>query len=126
MIVRENTLVIAKPCSMSSQLVGRIFSAFEVHGLQIVSIRNKRMTVEDLERMYPHIMGMPFWFDMCYLYTREDAVIANMTGLNAVQVGRAVTLELRGLYGNLSIRHDNKVHASDSLEAYEKECKIFF
>lgn len=122
----ETTLVIAKPCSLSSQIIGGIFNQFESHGLIIQSIRNKRLCISDLERMYPHCKDKPFWQAMVHHYMMEDSVIAIMAGVNAIAVGRHVTEGIRYYHGNPDIRHDNKVHASDSLESFEKECRIFF
>ncbi|MEM0336872.1 MAG: nucleoside-diphosphate kinase [Candidatus Caldarchaeum sp.] len=130
----DRTFVILKPSAVSRGLVGEIISRFERKGLKPLALQLKQLTRDEAAQLYEVHRGKPFYEDLLTAITRGPVVLMVLEGRQAVEVVRkligatdpvkAEPGTIRGDYG-LDIT-DNLVHASDSVEAYQRESAIFF
>ena len=130
----ERTFVIIKPDAVRRGLVGEIISHFERKGLKIVAMKMIRMSKEQAETLYAPHKGKSFYEGLIKFMTSSPCIVMILEGLEAVEqtrklIGstdckRAEPGTIRFKYG-LSTRF-NLIHASDSLESFERESKIFF
>ncbi|MEM0349476.1 MAG: nucleoside-diphosphate kinase [Candidatus Caldarchaeum sp.] len=130
----DRTFVILKPSAVSRGLVGEIISRFERKGLRPLAIQLKQLTRDEAARLYEVHRGKPFYEDLLTAITRGPVVLLVLEGRQAVEVVRkligatdpvkAEPGTIRGDYG-LDIT-DNLVHASDSVESFQRESAIFF
>ena len=130
----EKTLVLIKPDGLQRGLVGEVTRRLETKGLKLVGM--KMMTLEDstvLEH-YAHISDKPF-FPGVKDFMQSTPVIAQCweghQAVDAVRVIVGVTnsrkADAGSIRGDLSMGFQcNIVHASDTIEAAEKEVKRFF
>ncbi|HLC47515.1 MAG TPA: nucleoside-diphosphate kinase [Candidatus Norongarragalinales archaeon] len=130
----ERTLILLKPDCLQRGLVGEVAGRFEKKGLKIVGMKMLRLQDAILDEHYSHLLGKPF-FNGIKAFMKATPVIAMvLEGLECVEVVRtmcgptnarkAAAGTIRGDYG-MSVQ-SNIVHASDSIEAAEREIKRFF
>ncbi|MHB1868193.1 MAG: nucleoside-diphosphate kinase [Nitrososphaerales archaeon] len=130
----DRTLVVIKPDGVKRNLVGEIISRFEKRGFKLVELQLFKFNSSLARNFYsPHI-GKPFFPDLENFITSGSVVGVVLEGNNAVDVVRrmigvtksseAASGTIRGDYG-LGYT-DNVIHASDSIESFERESKILF
>jgi nucleoside-diphosphate kinase len=123
-----------KPDGVRRALIGEIITRFERKGFAIRAL--KLLTFdEDLARKFysPHV-GKPFYPELEKFIISGAVVAMVLEGSTAVDVVRrmigvtksfeAASGTIRGDYG-LGFT-DNVVHASDSIDSYERESRIIF
>ena len=130
----EQSLFIIKPDAVSRGLIGEIVSRFEKKGFKIIKLKMYTFTKEKAEIFYSDHQSKPFFNELVSFITSERVVVAVIEGNNAVATSRimigstksfeAAPGSIRGDFG-LGLT-DNIVHASDSIESFEKEVKVVF
>ncbi|MBI2097892.1 MAG: nucleoside-diphosphate kinase [Candidatus Vogelbacteria bacterium] len=130
----ERSLIIMKPDALQRGLVGEIFRRFERKGLKIVGL--KMIELEDimLEDHYAHHKDQPFFDSLKKFMKSAPVILAVISGINAIGAIRLIVGPTKGYEADAgSIRGDfsmsgqaNIVHASDSVEAAEREIARFF
>ena len=130
----ERTLIVIKPDGVSRGLVGEILARFEKKGFKIKALKMLSFDSALANDFYAPHVGKGFFPELEQFITSGPVVAAILQGNNAVEVVRrmigatksyeAASGSVRGDYG-LGIT-DNVIHASDSLESFERESKILF
>jgi nucleoside-diphosphate kinase len=130
----ERTLIVIKPDGVSRSLVGEILARFERKGFKIVGLKMLAITKPLAEDFYSPHLGKPFFPDLSSFITSGPVVACILEGANAVEVVRrmigvtksyeAASGTIRGDYG-LGYT-DNVIHASDSVESFDRESRILF
>ena len=130
----EQTLFIIKPDAVSRGLIGEVVSRFEKKGFKIIKLKMMTFTKEQAEKFYSDHKEKPFFGELVSFITSGRVVVAVIEGNNAVattriMIGSTKSFEaspgsIRGDFG-LGLT-DNIVHASDSVESFEKEVKVVF
>ncbi|TWU36685.1 Nucleoside diphosphate kinase [Novipirellula aureliae] len=130
----QRTLVLLKPDCVQRRLMGEIISRFEAKGLQIVAMKMMRITPELSQKHYAEHVEKPFYKGLEDFITAAPVLAMAIDGLDVISVVRemlgatnglkAAAGTIRGDYS--SSRQMNLVHASDGLEAAERELKLYF
>jgi nucleoside-diphosphate kinase len=130
----ERTLVLIKPDAMQRGLAGEIIARLERRGLRIVAMRMLHMDEALAGQHYVAHEGKAFFEGLIQFITSSPIIAAVFEGKNAVEIVRqamGATSPAQAAPG--TIRGDlgidigrNLVHGSDSLEAAEKEIRLFF
>ncbi len=130
----EQSLFIVKPDAVSRNLIGEIISRFERKGFKIVKLKMFEFTKDQAEDFYSDHKEKPFFNDLVSFITSGKIVASIIEGDNVVQTTRlmigstksfeAAPGSIRGDFG-LGLT-DNIIHASDSIESFEKEVKVVF
>ncbi len=130
----ERTLVLIKPDAMQRSLAGEIIARLERRGLRIVGMRMLHMDEALARQHYAAHEGKAFFQGLLQYITSSPIIAAVFEGKNAVEIARqsmgatnpaqAAPGTIRGDLGIDTGR--NLVHGSDSLEAAEKEIRLFF
>jgi len=137
------TLVLIKPDGLSRSLTGNILTRFSETKLEIIGAKIVRVSRELAEKHYEQHRGKPFYeelidYIMGKLHKRHKVMALVYYGPNAIEKIRAICGHtnpekadpetIRGQYGRIltSGLFENVVHASDSIEAAEKEIKLWF
>ncbi len=130
----EKTFVMIKPDAVRRGLIGEIITRFEKKGFKIKAMKMLKMTREQAEELYSPHKEKPFFNDLVEFATSGPVVVMLLEGDSAVEVVRlmigstdarkASPGSIRGDYG-LDIQ-ENVIHASDSIESFEREHRIFF
>ncbi len=130
----ERTLVILKPSAVERRLIGEIVGRLERKGLRLVQARLMRMSRGEAERLYSVHRGKPFYEDLVRTISSGSVVVMIWEGRSAIEVVRRmvgstdpVKAEPGTIRGDLGLDlTDNLIHASDSIESFEREGVIFF
>ena len=130
----EQTLFIIKPDAVSRGLIGEIVSRFEKKGFKIIKLKMYTFTKEKAEIFYSDHQSKPFFNELVSFITSERVVVAVIEGNNAIattriMIGSTKSFEAApgSIRGDLGLGlTDNIVHASDSIESFEKEVKVVF
>ncbi len=130
----EQSLFIVKPDAVSRNLTGEIISRFERKGFKIVKLKMFEFTKDQAEDFYSDHKEKPFFNELVSFITSGKVVASVIEGNNVVQTTRlmigstksfeAAPGSIRGDFG-LGLT-DNIIHASDSIESFEKEVKVVF
>ena len=130
----EQSLFIIKPDAVSRGLIGEVVSRFEKKGFKINKLKMITFTKENAEKFYSDHKDKPFFGELVSFITSGRVVVAVIEGNNAIattriMIGSTKSFEaspgsIRGDFG-LGLT-DNIVHASDSVESFEKEVKVVF
>jgi nucleoside-diphosphate kinase len=130
----EQTVVLVKPDGVQRGLCGEIISRFEHKGLKLASVKMISLTDAILDEWYAHHKDKPF-FPGLKSYMKSYPVIAMLwEGIDVVSTVRTmigITKAREAAPG--TIRGDfamsqqyNLIHASENIEAAERERKIIF
>ena len=130
----ERTLFLIKPDGVQRGLVGEILSRIERKGFHVVAMRLLNVTESMAKAHYEEHQHKPFYPQLISYITSGPVVAMCLEGRQAVGAVRTVvgkTDPLEALPG--TIRGDlgmakgrNLVHASDSVEAAQREISLFF
>jgi len=137
------TLVLIKPDGLVRSLTGNILTRFSETRLEIVGAKMVRVSRELAEKHYAAHRNKPFYnelidYIMGKLHERYKVMALVYYGPNALEKIRnicghtnpekAAPDTIRGQYGRILTGglFENVVHASDSIEAAEKEIKMWF
>jgi len=130
----EQSLFIIKPDAVSRGLIGEIVSRFEKKGFKIIKLKMYTFTKEKAEIFYSDHQSKPFFNELVSFITSERVVVVVIEGNNAIattriMIGSTKSFEAApgSIRGDLGLGlTDNIVHASDSIESFEKEVKVVF
>ncbi len=130
----ERTLSIIKPDAVARNLIGKIISRFEDHGLRVVAARMIHLSREQAEQFYEVHQGRPFFAALVDYMTSGPALVQVLEGDNAIGRNREImgaTDPAKAAPG--TIRADfaegvtrNAVHGSDAPETAAAEIAFFF
>ncbi|MGL5089078.1 MAG: nucleoside-diphosphate kinase [Cetobacterium sp.] len=130
----EKTLLIIKPDAVERKLIGDIIQRVEKKGLEIKALRMEKVSLEKAEKHYEIHKGKDFYNNLIQFIISGPVVLIVVEGKNCIKMIRGMagsTSPLEAIPG--TIRGDfstdileNIVHTSDSIEASEREIKIFF
>ena len=130
----EQSLFIVKPDAVARNLTGEVIARFEKKGFRLVKLKLFTFTKEQAENFYGVHKDKPFFGELTSFITSGPVVAAIIEGNNAIATTRimigltksfeAAPGSIRGDFG-LGIS-ENIIHASDSLESFEKEVKVVF
>ncbi|MEN2974488.1 MAG: nucleoside-diphosphate kinase [Candidatus Caldarchaeales archaeon] len=130
----ERTFIMLKPSCVERGLVGEIVGRFEKKGLRIVQIKFLKMRREMAEELYSIHRGKDFYENLVRTLEGRRVVAMVVEGRGAIGVVRKIVgatdpihAEPGTIRGDLAIElTDNLIHASDSVESYNREFRIFF
>ena len=130
----EQSLFIIKPDAVSRGLIGEVISRFEKKGFKIIKIKMTTFSKENAEKFYSDHKSKPFFGELVSFITSGRVVVAVIEGNNAIattriMIGSTKSFEASpgSIRGDLGLGlTDNIVHASDSIESFEKEVKVVF
>lgn len=130
----ERTLVLIKPDGVRRHLCGDIISRYEKKGLSIVAMEMMTATKEMGEAHYEEHKDKPFFGELVDFITSGSLLAFVLEGSNAVKAVRALngaTNPIEALPGTIRgdfglLLNSNVVHASDSVEAGQREIGIWF
>ncbi len=130
----ERSLVIIKPDAVQRGLIGDILARYEKRGLKIAALKLEVVSRETAERHYGEHKGKPFFEGLVEYITSAPSVLLILEGPDAIAITRTTNGATRPAEAAPgTIRADfgltigrNLVHASDSVEAAEREVGIFF
>ena len=130
----ERTLSIIKPDAVAKNVIGQIYSRFELAGLKIVAARMLRLSREDAEGFYAVHRARPFFKDlvdfmisgpvMIQVLEGEGAILKNRDLMGATDPKKAEKGTIRADFAD-SI-DANAVHGSDAAETAAVEVAFFF
>ena len=130
----ERSLVLIKPDAMQKGLAGTIISRLEREGLKPVALKMLHLDKALAQRHYAVHAGKPFFEDLisyitstpiiAIVFEGEGAVAVIRKTMGATDPAKAEPGTIRSDFGSDIQR--NVVHGSDSIEAAEKEIKLFF
>ncbi len=139
----DKTLIVIKPDAVRKNVIGSILKRFEDEGFRIRELRMLRLSKEDAEEFYSVHRDKPFFNELVQFITSGSVVAAiledessssggdNMDAIakvrkiiGATNPSKAEEGTIRRLYGS-SIT-ENAIHASDSIESFEREAKVIF
>lgn len=130
----QRTLILLKPDAVEKKICGKVITRFEESGLHIRGCKMLHLKPHILRDHYAHIADKPFYPDVeafmgskpvIAIILEGDDVIAKVRDMLGVTDSRkAAPGTLRNEFGvDMMV---NVAHASDSLEAADKEIHRFF
>ena len=130
----ERTLSIIKPDAVAKNVIGQIFSRFEIRGLKIVAARMLHLSRAEAEGFYAVHRQRPFFNDLVNFMISGPVMVQVLEGEGAIQKNRdlmGATDPRKAAKG--TIRADfadsidaNAVHGSDAAETAAVEIAYFF
>lgn len=130
----ERTLSIIKPDAVAKNVIGQIFSRFEIRGLKIVAARMLHLSRAEAEGFYAVHRQRPFFNDLVNFMISGPVMVQVLEGEGAIQKNRdlmGATDPKKAARG--TIRADfadsidaNAVHGSDAAETAAVEIAYFF
>jgi len=130
----ERTYVMIKPDGVVRSLSGEVIRRFENRGLRLAALKMVKPTKELIEEHYADLSTKKFFPGLVEYMQWGPVICMVWVGTNAVKVGRMMVGETDPLESTPgSIRGDfclekgrNMIHASDKVEAAEKEIALWF
>ncbi|MEM1518423.1 MAG: nucleoside-diphosphate kinase [Halobacteria archaeon] len=130
----EKTFVLLKPSCIERGFIGEVITRFEKKGFAIKGLKMLEMKREMAERLYEVHKGKEFYDKLIKTVTGRRVVAILLEGRNAVTVVRKMVgatdpanAEPGTIRGDLGLDvTDNIIHASDSVESFQREARIFF
>lgn len=130
----ETTLILLKPDCVTKNLVGEVLARLQKPGFILRGCKMMQLAPTLLREHYAHIADKPFFPEVEAFMSSSPVVAVALAGENVVERVRelagptdsrkAEPGTIRGDLGEDVMR--NIIHASDSLEAAEKELARFF
>lgn len=130
----ERTLILIKPDAIKRKLIGEIIRRFELKGLDIIDLKQIRLTPELADRHYQEHIEKPFYPGLKEFITSGPVIAMILEGRLAIEVVRKMVgvtdsakAEAGTIRGDLSLYgNQNMIHASDSAESAKREISLFF
>ncbi|WP_216782383.1 nucleoside-diphosphate kinase [Candidatus Profftia tarda] len=130
----ECTLSILKPNAVAKNIIGVIYSRFEISELKIIAAKMLQLTSEQAQGFYTEHKDRPFFSSLIDFMTSGPIIVQVLQGYDAVRRNReimgatnpsiALAGTLRAEYGDSLMK--NVIHGSDSLESANREIVYFF
>lgn len=130
----ERTLVMIKPDGVERNLIGKVISIFEEHGLKVVALKKVRLSKEQAKAFYIVHKERPFYEDLTNYMSSGPIVAMVLEGENAIKRVREImgaTDPKEAAEGTIRKlfaldKEKNTVHGSDSPESAAREIPFFF
>ena len=130
----ERTYIMVKPDAVQRGIQFKILNRFAKRGYTNVALKMTIPTKEQAEEHYAEHKGKGFFPAVTGFLQSGPVVCAVFEGPNAVQAGRQILgatnplkAELGTIRGDFAVSGSmNTAHASDSLEAAQRETDIWF
>lgn len=130
----ERTLSIIKPDGVANNLIGKINTKLESHGMKIVAMKMTQLTRSQAEGFYAVHKSRPFFNDLVEFMISGPVVIQVLEGHNSVTKNRDImgaTNPNDAAEGTIrkefaSSIEANCIHGSDSIENAKIEIAYFF
>ena len=130
----ERTLSIVKPDAVAKNVIGQIYSRFEMAGLRIVAARMLHLSQQEADGFYAVHRERPFFKDLVDFMISGPVLVQVLEGDNAIAKNRELmgaTDPKKAARG--TIRADfaesidaNAVHGSDGPDTAKTEIAYFF
>lgn len=130
----ERTFIMIKPDGVSRRLMGEVIRRIEAKGFTILRAELKRPSKELVEEHYKEHKEKPFFQELVDYIEGQRVMAMEVEGEAVISVMRlmighrdhkeALPGTIRGDYANSLT--ENIIHGSDSLEAAERELKLWF
>jgi len=128
----DKTLILIKPDGVKKRHVGDIISRFEERGFNILHVRMLTMNSDQASNFYSIHKEKPFFSELIDYITSGPIVQVVLEGNSAIEVVRQMvgaTNSLKAasgtIRGDFGISHtENVIHASDSVDSFEREFNI--
>lgn len=130
----ERTYVMIKPDGVARGLMGEILGRIERKGLKIVGMKFAVMEEAKAKEHYAEHAERPFFAGLVEFITSAPSLSLIVEGADSIKIMRAINGATKPaeaapgtIRGDLAVDTGrNLVHASDSLEAAEREIQIHF
>jgi nucleoside-diphosphate kinase len=130
----QRTMVLIKPDALQRGLMGEIVHRFERKGLKLIGLKMMPFTDEILDEWYVHHKDKSFFTELKKYLKLTPIVCMVWEGLEIIPAVRKIVGITKGREAEMgSIRGDfamssgqNLIHASDSVEAAQKEIGLIF
>lgn len=130
----ERTFIILKPNAVRRGLIGEILKRFEQRGIKIVGMKFLNMTKEQAEELYKPHFGKHFYNELIKFMTGGPIVALIVEAPRVLELVRHIVgatdplkAEAGSIRGEFALTvTKNLIHASDSVESFERESRIFF
>lgn len=130
----EKSVVLIKPDGLQRGLVGAIINRFERKGLKLIGIKMVSLNDPLLDNWYEHHKTKPFFTDLKKFMQSTPVIAMVWEGLEAISairklvgITKAREAEMGSIRGDFGMSQSfNLIHASDSIDAAEKEIKLLF
>ncbi len=130
----ERTLTMIKPDAVRNGHLGVIIDKITSAGFKMIALKMTQLSRRDAGIFYAEHEGKPFFEELIEYMVSGPIVVAIVEKENCIKdyrafIGatdpkKAAPGTIRALYGrDIS---ENAIHASDSLESSERECKFHF
>jgi|TARA_B110000014_G_scaffold263977_1_gene262721 nucleoside-diphosphate kinase len=128
----DKTLILIKPDGVKKRHIGDIISRFEERGFNILHVRMLTMNSDQASDFYSIHKEKPFFSELIDYITSGPIVQVVLEGNSAIEVVRQMvgaTNSLKAasgtIRGDFGLSHtENVIHASDSVDSFEREFNI--
>jgi len=128
----NKTLILIKPDGVKKRHIGDIISRFEERGFTILHVRMLTMNSDQASDFYSIHKEKPFFSELIDYITSGPIVQVVLEGNSAIEVVRQMvgaTNSLKAasgtIRGDFGLSHtENVIHASDSVDSFEREFNI--
>tara|TARA_B100001146_G_C16007762_1_gene359490 strand:+ start:59 stop:463 length:405 start_codon:yes stop_codon:yes gene_type:complete len=128
----DKTLILIKPDGVKKRHIGDIISRFEERGFNILHVRMLTMNSDQASDLYSIHKEKPFFSELIDYITSGPIVQVVLEGNSAIEVVRQMvgaTNSLKAasgtIRGDFGLSHtENVIHASDSVDSFEREFNI--
>lgn len=131
---KQRTLVLLKPDAVKRHLIGEIIGRYEARGLHVRALQMRTIDADMASAHYAEHVGRDYFDDLQAFITSGPLVAMVLEGRRAIEVVRATNGStdcaesapgtIRGDFG--TEKRANLVHASDCLEAADREIALWF
>lgn len=130
----EKTLSIIKPDAVGKNVIGKIYSKFEMAGLKIVAAKMVHLTKEQGGQFYAVHKERPFYGELVDFISSGPVMVQVLEGENAIAKHREVmgaTNPANAAPGTVRAEFaasvgENAVHGSDAPDTAKVEINFFF
>lgn len=120
----EQTLLIIKPDAMERRLAGEILHWVESCGFRVLKKDRLKLSREKAQKLYKVHKEKSFYSRLVTYISSGESMPILLESEDAISRLRSLILLIRSKWAVSQMR--NSVHASDSLESFQHEVKIFF
>jgi len=128
----DKTLILIKPDGVKKRHIGDIISRFEERGFNILHVRMLTMNSDQASNFYSIHKEKPFFSELIDYITSGPIVQVVLEGNSAIEIVRQMvgaTNSLKAasgtIRGDFGLSHtENVIHASDSVDSFEREFNI--
>lgn len=128
------SFAILKPSVAARYQTQTIIKFIESKGFDIIKQESRCITLKEAKDLYAEHAEQEFFLELCNYMTKGIVTLLllynssgdcvekfrEIVGINDASDGKTI----RGIFG--ISKRENAIHASDSIESYERESKIFF